>query len=153
MLISSQIIVGGDSAGANLALALASHILHPHPQVPKLSLTDEFFKGIVLISPWVTFDQTAPAFERNAKKDTLVRTALRNWSDAFMGHAERDNYNSPLDASPDWWDGIPAEDILVLTGADELFVDDITEFAKKLQVSCPLTYILGLQYRLTQALS
>ncbi|OJD32075.1 lipase thioesterase family protein [Diplodia corticola] len=38
-----NVILGGDSAGGNLALALLSHVLHPHPEaaaVPRVELRD-----------------------------------------------------------------------------------------------------------------
>ena len=133
-LIHVQLIVGGDSAGGNLALALMSHILHPDSRVPELAQANQLFKGVILLSPWVTFDQSAPAFKTNAKKDVLSGAALRKWSNAFMGDATQDNYTSPLDAPPHWWTGFPANDILVLAGGDEVFVDDIQEFAQKLNV-------------------
>ncbi|KAH8721585.1 hypothetical protein GQ44DRAFT_829147 [Phaeosphaeriaceae sp. PMI808] len=35
---ASRIFLAGDSAGGNLVLALLSHILHPHPDVPVVEL-------------------------------------------------------------------------------------------------------------------
>jgi acetyl esterase/lipase len=118
-----------------MTLAVFSHILHPRSDVPSVSLGDQKFAGAVLVSPWVTFDQTAPAFKNNASKDILSGPVLKRWSDAFMGKAARDNYTYPLDASPEWWQGLPVEETLVLTGGDEVFVDDIKVFADKLKVS------------------
>jgi acetyl esterase/lipase len=131
----SKIFIGGDSAGGNLALALLSHILHPRSDVPAVSVGEQKFAGAVLISPWVTFDQTAPAFKTNASKDILYGPVLKKWSDAFMGEAARDNYTYPLDAAPEWWKGLPVGETLVLTGGDELLVDDVKIFAEKLKVS------------------
>ncbi|KAL1633126.1 hypothetical protein SLS58_011217 [Diplodia intermedia] len=45
-----NIILGGDSAGGNLTLALLSHILHPHPDaaaVPAVELRDFSSEGVV----------------------------------------------------------------------------------------------------------
>ncbi|KAJ9645938.1 hypothetical protein H2199_002981 [Coniosporium tulheliwenetii] len=38
----SHILLGGDSAGANLTLALLGHILHPHPDptIPRIELSE-----------------------------------------------------------------------------------------------------------------
>jgi acetyl esterase/lipase len=130
----SQIILGGDSAGGNLALAILSQILHPRNDVPSISLGNEKFKGVVLSSPWVTFDQTAPAFKINAKKDILYGPVLKKWSDAFVGAAPRDNFTYPLDAAPEWWSDLPADETLVLAGGNELLVDDIKDFTDKLKV-------------------
>ncbi len=104
-----QPIVVGDSAGGNLVLTLMSPVLHPRPHVPELAQTDQLFKGVVLLSPWVTFDQSAPAFRINAKKDVLSAGAQRKWSNAFLRKAKEDNYTSPLYAPPNWWTGVPRQ--------------------------------------------
>ncbi len=130
----NQIIVAGDSAGGNISLGLLSHVMYPHPSIPSLNLSEDL-KGLILLSPWVTFDQTAPAMSQNANKDMLEKSVLKRWSDAFMGGAEDDNYNTPLMADGDWWKGLPAKEVLILAGRDELFVSDIEEFVKKLNVS------------------
>jgi acetyl esterase/lipase len=46
----SDIFISGDSAGGNMAMALLSHILHPHPDVPAVKL-DEALGGALLYSP------------------------------------------------------------------------------------------------------
>lgn len=48
----SDIVLQGDSSGGNLALALLSHLAHPHPQVtvPRL-LLDGTLGGTLLLSP------------------------------------------------------------------------------------------------------
>ncbi|KAK3324609.1 Alpha/Beta hydrolase protein [Cercophora scortea] len=128
----SHLIVGGDSAGGNLALGLMSHLSHPHPAIPALENVRSL-KGVFLISPWVTFKQGAPAFRTNRYKDSLSRPALKRWSDLFLRNAPEDEYNSPLSASEDWWRDVQAERILVIGGGDELLVDDIVQFTEKLQ--------------------
>ncbi|KAK3687384.1 Alpha/Beta hydrolase protein [Podospora appendiculata] len=128
----SQLIVGGDSAGGNLALGLMSHLSHTHPAIPALDNVQRL-KGVFLISPWVAFTQDAPAFRTNKYKDSLSRPALKRWSDLFLGKAPEDEYNSPLGASEDWWRDFQAERILVISGGDELLVDDIVQFTEKLQ--------------------
>lgn len=95
----------------------------------------EPLKGLVVLSPWVTFEQAAPSMKRNVGKDLLDRPVLERWSEAFMGGAEPDNYNTPLQADADWWKGLSAKEIYVLAGEDEIFVDDIEEFVKKLRVN------------------
>lgn len=49
-----KIVIAGDSAGGNLTLGLISHLLHPHPDVPKVELSGPLATTI-LISPWVKF--------------------------------------------------------------------------------------------------
>lgn len=87
-----------------------------------------------MLSPWVTFDQTALGYKANSGKDVLDARALKSWSDAFMGGAKVDPYNHPLSADPQWWDGVPAERLCMTAGKDELFHDDICAFAEKVKV-------------------
>ncbi|KAI9786493.1 MAG: hypothetical protein M1839_006953 [Geoglossum umbratile] len=107
---------------------------HPHPDVPRIESAANF-RGAVLISPWVTFDISAPAMKSNQYKDCLKDIVLRYWGDQFMGAAEVDPYNQPLTAPPNWWSTLTVDEILVVAGRDELLVDDIREFAKKLEAS------------------
>ncbi|KAH8977129.1 Alpha/Beta hydrolase protein [Lactarius akahatsu] len=48
----SNIVIGGDSAGANLTLQLASHLLHPLVSIPAPPSLSQPFAGALLISPW-----------------------------------------------------------------------------------------------------
>ncbi|KAH0537355.1 hypothetical protein FGG08_005834 [Glutinoglossum americanum] len=130
----SNIVFAGDSAGAHLSIALLSHMTHPHPGVPKIEATENF-RGAALLSPWVTFDISAPSMKLNQNKDCLKDTVLQYWGDQFMGEAKADPYNQPLTASSDWWSALTVDEILIVAGRDELLIDDIREFAKKLEMS------------------
>lgn len=129
-----QVILGGDSAGANLALGVLSHIMHPNASIPVELTMNGLFRGIALVSPWVTFDQTSAAFENNKSKDVLSKPALKVFSEYFMADASRSEYNHPLYADPAWWKNMPADSILLLAGRDEIFIDDISAFGDKLKV-------------------
>ncbi|KAH7394556.1 putative acetyl-hydrolase [Pyrenochaeta sp. MPI-SDFR-AT-0127] len=131
-----EIVLGGDSAGANLALAVLSHLMHPHPSLPAFapSVSDNKLKGVFLISPWVTFSQTSQSLQSNASKDVLDAKVLKQWSEAYMSNANTDEYNTPSHAITEWWDDVPVENMLVTTGGDELFRDDILEFGHRIQV-------------------
>ncbi|OJJ66155.1 hypothetical protein ASPBRDRAFT_201253 [Aspergillus brasiliensis CBS 101740] len=126
-----QLYLAGDSAGGNLALALLSHILHPHPRVEPVHLPGKI-SGVALLSPWVTFDTSAESMQTNRYRDVLAVPALESWAAMFQGSAPSDPYQEPLKAPKDWWLGLPANKVLVIAGADELFVDDIQEFAAQL---------------------
>lgn len=86
--VPSSIVLTGDSAGANLALSLLSHITHPHPsrtlKIPPITLKEDFL-GVVLISPWVSFDLSSPSWTANASKDCIDPNAGKAWSAAFLG--------------------------------------------------------------------
>ncbi|KAA8646275.1 uncharacterized protein ATNIH1004_007702 [Aspergillus tanneri] len=130
----SKVILAGDSAGGHLILALVSHILHLHPEVPPMDLPPKSaFLGVILLSPWVTFDtESADSMRRNRVKDFLHIPSLENWSVVFRGAAPQDNYLVPMDAPLKWWQGLPALKVLIISGTDEIFVDDIDVFAKNL---------------------
>ncbi|KAI9766005.1 MAG: hypothetical protein M1840_007012 [Geoglossum simile] len=129
----SNIVLFGDSAGGNLTLAVLSHMAHPHPDVPKIESTENF-RGTLLLSPWVSLDISAPAMKVNQNKDYLKDVTLKYWGDRFMGAAKVDPYNQPLTAPSDWWSALNVNEILVVAGRDELLVDDIRDFTKKLEV-------------------
>lgn len=135
---AKDIVIGGDSAGGNLALALMGHMAHPHPACPRLLLhPGDVFRGCLLMSPWVTFDSGSPSMIANEKKDYICRRSLRKWHEAFMGPAILDAYNTPLDASIEWWSGVPVKSILFTGGGDELFCHDIQQLALKIQQTHP----------------
>jgi acetyl esterase/lipase len=113
---------------------------HPHPDVPKIESTENF-RGAVLLSPWVSFDISAPAMKTNQYKDCLKDVALKYWGDQFMGAAKVDPYNQPLTAPAGWWLALNVDEILVVAGRDELLVDHIREFARKLEVKMQLPWL------------
>lgn len=138
-LSPKDIIISGDSAGANLALALMSHIVHPHPAVPKAEFpSGEKFLGLILISPWAHFDYSTPAFKSNATKDDISVAFLENCSDAFLGtsypYAQNSDtpYTQPAFAPSEWWKDIPVDQILVTAGEDEVLVDGIRDLHRNL---------------------
>jgi acetyl esterase/lipase len=134
-----NIILTGDSAGANLALGLLSHISHPHPglngvDVPKVDLKGEKLKGAVLISPWVSFNLDDESWKRNEYKDVLCKPAGQQWSSAFVNHPSpidpaSDYYNQAITAPASWWEGAMVEEVFIVAGEEEVLVDGITEFA------------------------
>ncbi|TKA52285.1 hypothetical protein B0A49_12486 [Cryomyces minteri] len=139
----SDIIIGGDSAGGNLTLALMSHLLHPHRKLPKLELSKPL-RAAVLISPWVRFATTDDSARRNANSDMLPPAAAQRWSEAFLGGARLDEYNQPIIADDDWFKGLEnvVSEILVWGGGGEVLIDSIVEIAKKLQKAHPKTELV-----------
>jgi acetyl esterase/lipase len=53
---SRNIYVGGDSAGAHLAIAFLASISQPHPAASPINLLGKKLAGAFLICPWVTFN-------------------------------------------------------------------------------------------------
>jgi acetyl esterase/lipase len=137
-----QMAIGGDSAGGNLALAVLSHILHPHPQVPKILPLCSPLASAVLISPWVTFDTTADSFRRNGKIDFITAELISYWGVGAMGEGvaeaeiAEDRYHAEAKLAPEsWWEGLErvVKFVGMTAGAYETFVDDVTELHRKLK--------------------
>ena len=59
-----------------------------------------------------------------------------------MGDAEPDEWNQPFTASAEWWQALPGKvrDVLITGGTDEVMVDDIMDFAKKIEVGSTWLY-------------
>ncbi|KAF1846953.1 alpha/beta hydrolase fold domain-containing protein [Cucurbitaria berberidis CBS 394.84] len=132
----SDIILGGDSAGANLILGLLSHLAHPHPDIPPLSLPSKLHAAL-LISPWAALTNTnTPAFVTNAQRDMFDSRTLNRWSTAFLGSDSPfagDFYNEPILAAPEWWEPVAdvVEEVLIWAGDNEVLKDGIEAFASK----------------------
>ncbi|KAI1616525.1 Alpha/Beta hydrolase protein [Exophiala viscosa] len=130
-----QIMVGGDSAGGNLAVAAMLHAARPSelaPPLPGVSMTEKL-RALVLLSPWVSFDISLHSFERNRNKDYLQAETEKRWSDLYVGSQEPSPYNEPARASPSEWKDIPVQDILVTAGSNEVLLDGIEKWVKDLQ--------------------
>lgn len=128
----SSILLGGDSAGGNLASVLMLHIARPHPLVPAVELSRPL-RAAVLMSPWVFFDTTTPSFRRNERLDYITKTALDRASHAFIGKGnQHDSYSQPINASSEWWAEVAGKvvsEILIWGGTDELLIDGIRRYA------------------------
>ncbi len=130
----SQILIGGDSAGGNLAAALLAHLTHPHPNVPALTLPGNL-GGALLVSPWVSFTQERESWRTNQKKDALDSATVRIWSNNFMGKTGNDDWSQPAEAPAEWWKGLPADDVTITAGGCEVLRDDIRALAENIKVS------------------
>tara|TARA_R110002003_G_scaffold250_6_gene17768 strand:+ start:11694 stop:12797 length:1104 start_codon:yes stop_codon:yes gene_type:complete len=139
----SNIFVSGDSAGGNLALALLSHILHPHPHVDAVKL-DKPLGGMLLYSPWAGFSTEFASFD-NDKLDVMSPLALRKWSAMFLGKANSidqeadpgpvsgDAYTEACKNDASWWRGVDhvVNHVFVAYGGDEVLKGCIVEFEKR----------------------
>ena len=120
-----NVIVIGDSAGGNLALALSLRLKEDGVAQPAL---------LALISPWTTFEQTAPSRTANRERDLVLG------SKGFPLYAEvqlrKPSYAGEMDLndpqlSPIYADlrGLPP--MLIQVGGYELFLDDGLSLAKR----------------------
>ncbi|KAK3619502.1 hypothetical protein LTR56_024003 [Elasticomyces elasticus] len=136
---AGNIIIAGDSAGANLNVAVLSHLLHPHPDVPEIKLREPL-AGAVLISPWARFiSETDESVTRYASSDMVTVSAAKRWSANYLGDAKLDFYNQPADADDQWFTGLDkkVKDVLVYAGGGEILLDSINAFTKILKQAHP----------------
>lgn len=126
--------MAGDSAGANLALGVLSHLLHAHPAIDPMQISSPL-KGILLISPWVCFATSSPSYSQNSNKDVTNATILEKWSAYYLGQAKSDHYNQPLSAPTTWWEGVnvKVQEMVIMAGTDETTFSDIEKFAEVLK--------------------
>lgn len=131
---ASRVILGGDSAGGNLCLAVLSHLNHPSPDVPTLKL-DTKLKALILVAPWVGFEPKWPSSEKNKYKDIVTSETGGQWSRDYLGEKSSSPYAEAVTAEPSWWKSPQVEHIICVAGADELLVDPVSEWVDTYKVS------------------
>ena len=129
----SNIILAGDSSGGNLVLGLISHLSHPHPSISPFELSAPL-KGMVLISPWASFDVSLKSYSVNKYKDLVDSSSVQAWSDAYVASAALDAYNAPDKAPVGWWKGMKVCNVLITGGADERMIDAIRDVGETIKV-------------------
>ena len=121
--LAENIIVFGDSAGGNLALALSLKLKEERLPQPAL---------LILISPRTTFETDVPSLTTNADRDLVLGKFNTKMYNAVFNpvYAGEIPLNDPR-LSPIYADlkGLPPT--LVQIGGYELFVDECIDFLKK----------------------
>ncbi|WYZ40916.1 hypothetical protein EsH8_IV_001257 [Colletotrichum jinshuiense] len=141
----SDLIIGGDSAGGNLACSVLRHICHPcHLEIQPLKL-DSRLAGVFLVSPWLSSKTTAASFKENNYLDMISaecmsRATAELLHPRFPAKSKSDKSDlamaMPMDGDLTWVDEIStATTSLYITGGQqEAFRDDIRSFSE--HVSC-----------------
>ena len=114
-----RIVVGGESSGGNLALALLLTLRDEGMQMPA---------GAVLLSPWTDLLGTGDSVRTRARQDPWLRPAgIELAANRYRGGVAADH---PL-VSPLYADmhGLPP--LLIHVGTDEILLDDSTRLAHK----------------------
>ncbi|PVH77428.1 putative epsilon-lactone hydrolase [Cadophora sp. DSE1049] len=130
----SDIFLSGDSAGGNLCIAVLSHLSHPSADAYELKIAKSL-KGVVLLSPWVSFDTDFPSVDRNVEKDIEDRGVLKKMADLYLNGHSTNPYIEPLIASGEWWKGVKLEKALIVAGSDEVHLDSIDIFVRRFTAS------------------
>jgi len=115
---ASQIAIGGDSAGAGLAIALIGQLLDAHEELPACAW---------LVSPWTDLTMSGATLTTKDAVDPIIhKTYLYELADAYLpsGMDRKDPRVSPLYAD---LKGFPP--ILIQIGSNETLLDDATRFA------------------------
>ena len=116
-----NIIVAGDSAGGNLALALTLTLRSQHQELPKC---------LVLFSPWTDMTATSATYQSRLTLDPVLDPDyIRKAADSYLnGFCAKSPLVSPLLAD---LTGFPPTYIQV--GNNEILLDDSVQFHKHLQ--------------------
>ena len=134
----SEITLAGDSAGANMCLALLSLMLHPHPELPEVSI-DKPLKALVLVCPWLSFRMDYPSVRTNAQKDILNAYSEAMWARDYLAAKSSTPYAEPLDADAEWWQGAEQKvsRCFCTSGGNEILLDHTTIWAEKYKSVTP----------------
>ncbi|KAL4986387.1 Alpha/Beta hydrolase protein [Aspergillus falconensis] len=142
----SNVLIGGDSAGGNLALSVLLHLTHPHPEIDPLPLKDGAeLAGVFGFAPWVSFDLSGESVTKNQYKDVVPSQGLRVWSREYLRkRLEGDPWSEPAKAPTEWWVGAKAKRVLILVGGDEILLSAVEEFVNRFKTVVPqTTYVVG----------
>lgn len=126
----SQIIVGGDSAGGNLTFALIAHLHQPHPSLKALPVeSSDQLAAAFGISPRVLNTTNSPSFTRNNGKDIISKQSVEQITENWKPDVDH-VWAAP--ATGKFWKDIKAKKVLLVVGEDEVYVDDVVDFAADL---------------------
>lgn len=132
----SQIMLMGDSAGANMILGVLSHLLHPHPAIKPLRLSSPL-AGALICSPVTVLNTNNERFRTQEVQDPAPAETIRTWLSNLLGSSKPDAWNQPLDNEPTWWNGLgnAAKEVLITVASVEMMADDTRALAAKMKVS------------------
>jgi epsilon-lactone hydrolase len=121
-----RIVVAGDSAGGNLALALALHAAEAGLPLPA---------ALALLSPWADLTMSLGSHVRNDRLDPFIPAqALQRAARLVAGGADPAGWRiSPLFAPDELWRRLPPT--LVQVGSTEVLLDDGTAVARRVAES------------------
>jgi acetyl esterase/lipase len=112
----ADLVVGGESAGGNLAAALL------------LKLKDENLPqpaGLYLLSPWLDMTTTAESYDKVGARDPMIsREGIVGVATAYLGNQPDTPLASPVRADVS---GLPP--MLIQVGSEEVLLSDSTTFA------------------------
>lgn len=144
-----NVVIGGDSAGANLTLALHKQLLREQESNLQLILPN----SVIMISPWldISLSHTPPHLitHLSSTSDFLPYKMLQSWRDNITPHGTnpRDPSLSPFfDLNPLV---MPLDGMLLVYGSTEVFAPVIDDWVKSIrkndEARAKLKIVLGIE--------
>lgn len=126
----SQVVIGGDSAGGNLTLAVLAHIQRPHPRITPIEggLAEQKLRAALCISPRANNECSAASYDFNAPFDIVGRDTMAKFTASWKPVIE-DVWATPVKGDKAFWSDTRAERILLVVGGHEVYLDDIKQLA------------------------
>lgn len=130
----SNVFLTGDSAGGNLALAVLSHLSHPHPEIDPIEVVEPL-AGLAVLSPFVTFDLNLPSEKQYRHSDVVDTKSTVRSGEVYLNGKEGDNWSEQRRTTVDWWKGSKVKDALITAGSSEVLLSSLLDFEQKFRVS------------------
>jgi acetyl esterase/lipase len=136
-----DIVIGGDSAGGNLAAQLVSHLCEPMSLTPMVML-DEPLAGMFLVSPWLSNKRTDESFRQKGWIDLLSAETVAKSNIYYLGLSavtdepvESQRVAFPIDRDLDYLRRMSSvvKRIYVTAGSEEVFRDQAVRYASEAQ--------------------
>lgn len=113
-----NLVVGGESAGGNLAAALLLKLRDNELPQPA---------GLYLLSPWLDMKTTGESYDTVGMRDPITsREAMEVYASTFLGGKPDDAYTSPVRAD---LTGLPP--VMIQVGTEEVLLSDSLTFASR----------------------
>ena len=138
---ASDIIIMGDSAGANMCLGLLAHLHQPRPHIQPIFTPGEKegetvpreqqkLGGALCISPRCANNNNAASYRYNQRRDIISGGSIEEMNKAVENWASVVNevWNAPISGGKEFWKDIMAHRLLLVVGLDEVYVDDVKKF-------------------------
>jgi acetyl esterase/lipase len=117
-----NLVVGGESAGGNLAAALLLKARAENLPQPA---------GLYLLSPWLDTTTNGESYDTVGDRDPVTsRASMEEYAAAFLGGKPDDIFTSPVRAD---LDGLPP--ILIQVGTEEVLLSDSLTFTNRAALS------------------
>lgn len=115
-IAQTDIVVGGESAGGNLAAALLLKLKDDKLPQPA---------GLYLLSPWLDMTTSAESYDKVGARDPMItREGIVGVATAYLGNQPDNPLASPVRADVS---GLPS--MLIQVGSEEVLLSDSTTFA------------------------